>query len=186
MRVVDGRVGICGGRNYSDIYYDWCGRVIKAVLAKHPDKWFGCLVYNNTYDPPREAKVHPRLVPYICMDRMQWETILRSVSAHRSFRWAEGADYTAANIANFLILDRRMPRSLAFCASQMVNNLTYLTEEYGEESESLAKAKAMQSRLKGRDIGSIFEEGLHEFLGSVMADAAALGRQIEQDYRFIK
>ncbi|NNE89359.1 MAG: alpha-E domain-containing protein [Silicimonas sp.] len=120
------------------------------------------------------------------LDRVQWETILRSVSAHRSFRWAEGSDYTAAHIANFLILDRRVPRSLAFCASQMVDNLAYLAEEYGDDSESLAKAKALQARLKDRDIASIFDEGLHEFLGSVIADTAALGAQIEQDYRFIK
>jgi uncharacterized alpha-E superfamily protein len=120
------------------------------------------------------------------MDRVQWETILRSVSAHRSFRWAEGSDYTAANIANFLILDRRLPRSLAFSASQMVDNLTYLAEEYGEESASLKKAQALLARLKGRDISSIFDEGLHEFLGSIIADTAALGAQIEEEYRFLK
>ncbi|MEL6702428.1 MAG: alpha-E domain-containing protein, partial [Pseudomonadota bacterium] len=45
------------------------------------------------------------------MDNVQWEMVLRSVSAHRSFRWAEDGDYNAINIANFLILDRRMPRS---------------------------------------------------------------------------
>ncbi|CAN0592724.1 unnamed protein product [Ectocarpus sp. 12 AP-2014] len=120
------------------------------------------------------------------MDRVQWETILRSVSAHRSFRWAEGNEYTAPHIASFLILDRRMPRSLAFCASQMVDNLSYLADEYGEESESLSKARALYARLKERDIGSIFDEGLHEFLTAVMSDAAVLGQQIEKDYRFIK
>lgn len=120
------------------------------------------------------------------MDRVQWETILRSVSAHRSFRWAEGANYTASNIANFLILDRRMPRSLAFCATQMVNNLTFLAEDYGDDSDSLIKAEKLLARLKERDIASIFDEGLHEFLTNVMGDAAALGVQIEQDFRFIK
>ena len=119
------------------------------------------------------------------LDRVQWETILRSVSAHRSFRWATDGDYTAANIANFLILDRRMPRSLAFCASEMVKNLAYLCEEYDdEESQSLECAKVLHQRLKDRDITSIFEEGLHEFLNSIMDDAANLGHQIEQDYRF--
>ncbi|MEO9824039.1 MAG: alpha-E domain-containing protein [Paracoccaceae bacterium] len=120
------------------------------------------------------------------MDRVQWETILRSVSAHRSFRWADGNEYTAPHIASFLILDRRMPRSLAFCASQMVDNLSYLAEEYGAQSESLTKARTLHGRLKERDIASIFDEGLHEFLMAVMSDTAALGHQIEQDYRFTK
>ncbi len=56
------------------------------------------------------------------LDNVQWETILRSVSAHRSFRWAVEEDFTAPAIAEFLILDRRMPRSLAFNAGQIVNS----------------------------------------------------------------
>lgn len=118
------------------------------------------------------------------MDNVQWETILRSVSAHRAFRWAVDGDYTAANIASFLILDRRMPRSLAYCASQMVENLTYLAEDYGAETDSLQQAHALNKRLKGRDISAIFDEGLHEFLSSILADTARLGAQIEDDYRF--
>lgn len=118
------------------------------------------------------------------MDNVQWEMILRSVSAHRSFRWGVDGDYNAANIANFLILDRRMPRSLAFCASNLVANLNYLAEEYDEETESLRMAQSFYARLKDRDIGSIFEEGLHEFLGTALVAGSTLGQQIEKDYRF--
>ncbi|WP_227270107.1 alpha-E domain-containing protein [Roseobacter weihaiensis] len=118
------------------------------------------------------------------MDNVQWEMVLRSVSAHASFRWALDGEYNAPNIAQFLILDRRLPRSLAFCASQLVDNLNYLAEDYGTRPESLAMAEALNVRLKNRDIGTIFEEGLHEFLQSVIGDGRALGFQIEQDYRF--
>jgi uncharacterized alpha-E superfamily protein len=118
------------------------------------------------------------------MDNVQWEMVLRSVSAHASFRWAVEGGYNAPNIASFLILDIRLPRSLAYCASQIVDNLEYLAYDYGERSQSLALAEALSTRLKNRDIGSIFDEGLHEFLTSFIADTAALGRQIEQDYRF--
>lgn len=118
------------------------------------------------------------------MDNVQWETILRSVSAHRAFRWAVDGEMSAANIAQFLILDGRMPRSLSFCASQMCSNLEYLSEEYGEPARSLERAKALRARLKDRDIASIFEEGLHEFLGGILEDTAGLGLQIEDDYRF--
>lgn len=118
------------------------------------------------------------------MDNVQWETLLRSVSGHRAFKWAVDDDYNAPNIARFLILDRRMPRSLAFCAGTLVENLTYLAEEYGERSESLNLAEALQKRLKDRDITSIFDEGLHEFLSSILSDTARIGLQIEHDYRF--
>ncbi len=118
------------------------------------------------------------------MDNIQWETILRSVSAYRSYRGAVDGGYTPTGIASFLILDRRMPRSLAFCASGLVEYLTYLAEEYDDKRPCLAQAEALNARLKGRDIGSIFEEGLHEFIGSLLRDIASLGQQIEQDYRF--
>lgn len=118
------------------------------------------------------------------LDNVQWETILRSVSAHRSFRWAVEDDFTAPAIADFLILDGRMPRSLRFCAGKLVENLGYLGMHDTEPKPSYVLAEKLCARLKNRDIGSIFEEGLHEFLVSVMRDNAALGMQIEQDYRF--
>ena len=49
------------------------------------------------------------------LDNVQWETILRSASAERAFRWLHGGEARASTIADFLILDRRMPRSLLYC-----------------------------------------------------------------------
>ncbi|MEM9717419.1 MAG: alpha-E domain-containing protein [Pseudomonadota bacterium] len=118
------------------------------------------------------------------MDNVQWETILRSVSGHRSFRWASDDEYNAQNIARFLILDRRMPRSLAYCSSTIVENLTYLSEGYGEASKSLELAEALNRRIRERDINSIIEDGLHEFLGLTLSEIAQVGTQIEHDYRF--
>lgn len=118
------------------------------------------------------------------LDNVQWEMVLRAVSAHRSFRYAMQTDYNATNIAEFLILDPRFPRSLAFCAKRIVENLEQLAQEYGGESSSLEPALAFRARLKDRDIGSIFEEGLHEFVTQNIRDLASLGGQIEQQYRF--
>lgn len=118
------------------------------------------------------------------LDNVQWETILRSVSAHRSFRWAVEDDFTAPAIADFLILDGRMPRSLRFCASKLLDNLGYLGLADDTPKPSLKMAQKLCARLKGRDIASIFDEGLHEFLVSIIEDNAQIGMQIEQDYRF--
>ncbi len=120
------------------------------------------------------------------LDNVQWETILRSVSAHRSFRWAVDGGYNAPNIASFLILDRRMPRSLAYCAAQIVENLSYLSEDYGEKTKALETAENLLARLEGRDINAIFEEGLHEFLSAIMTVIGTINVQIEDTYRFNK
>jgi len=118
------------------------------------------------------------------LDNVQWEMILRSVSAHRAFRWLDEDEMNARAIANFLILDRRLPRSLAFCAAQIVDNLGFLAEEYGQRRISHDLAEGLRLRLKDRDIDTVFEEGLHEFINSFLHDNNALGMQIEQDFRF--
>ena len=127
---------------------------------------------------PATASVGGRL------DNVQWETILRSVSAHRSFRWAVEEDFTAPAIAEFLILDRRMPRSLAFSAGQIVNSLSHLADDYGTRLVSHDMADALRARLVNPDINSIFEEGLHEFVSAMIDSTASLAQQIEVDYRF--
>ena len=73
---------------------------------------------------------------------------------------------------------------MAFCAAQIVENLAYLADDYGERTEALAHAEKLQARLIGRTISEIFDEGLHEFLSSVLNDTGALAYQIETDYRF--
>ena len=118
------------------------------------------------------------------LDNVQWETILRSVSAHRAFRWLDENELTSASIADFLILDRRLPRSLSFCSAELVSNLNFLAEDYGQRHVCHDMADDLRARLKDRDINSIFEFGLHQFIGDFIRDNNALGRQIEADYRF--
>ena len=61
-----------GRTNASDLYYEWCGKVIEKVLEKYPDKYFGCLAYSEVIQAPTKTKVHERMIPYITYDRMQW------------------------------------------------------------------------------------------------------------------
>lgn len=118
------------------------------------------------------------------LDNVQWETILRSVSAHRAFRWAVEEDFTAPAIAAFLILDERMPRSLAFSAGQIVNSLTHLAEDYAVRHRSHDLADGLHCQLVKRDITAIFDEGLHEFTDRLINSTGALAAQIETDFRF--
>ena len=117
------------------------------------------------------------------MDNAQWENILRSVSAERSFSWLHGGETTPQGIAQFLILDRRVPRSLAFCCSKTREQLAHLEGEYGTRQPSQDMADRMCQRFN-QPITAIFDEGLHEFLDSSIRDTAALASQIEQDFRF--
>lgn len=118
------------------------------------------------------------------LDNVQWETVLRSVSAHRSFRWLNDGDMTSTMIAEFLILDSRFPRSLAFCGKNLVSNLEFLSKDYGSRTPCHDMADTLQEKLKKRSINSIFDTGLHQFIGEFIQENNAIGTQIEQDYRF--
>jgi uncharacterized alpha-E superfamily protein len=120
------------------------------------------------------------------IDNVQWETILRSVSAHRAYRWLYGTEISALKIAEFLILYKQMPRSLAFCCDKMNDNLGWLQRGYGEETEAGRMAAAICRDRLSRPIQSIFDGGLHEYITDFLRANAALARQIERDYRFVE
>jgi uncharacterized alpha-E superfamily protein len=118
------------------------------------------------------------------LDNVQWETILRSVGGYRAFRWHKGAEITPRGIAEFLMLDACMPRSLAFCTGKIAGNLTYVAQDYGTAPDSLTLAGGLHARLAGHGIDAVFDAGLHEFILGFLADLSALARAIETDYRF--
>jgi uncharacterized alpha-E superfamily protein len=118
------------------------------------------------------------------LDNVQWETILRSVSAEGGFRMTYGADPSPFRIAQFLITDRRMPRSLAFCGAKLADNFGYLAQDYGHSPPSHAMTRALNAGPLSRSIAEIFDHGLHEYLQDFLRDLAAIGAQCEIDYRF--
>lgn len=118
------------------------------------------------------------------LDNYQWESILRSVSAHRSYRWVYDADYKPSNIADYLILNVRMPRSLTFCYRFLTEHLKFLGDDYSECHACHATAAKTQAMLTAGSIKDIFDAGLHEFLVNFIRDNTRLGDEIAQDYRF--
>lgn len=118
------------------------------------------------------------------MDNVQWEVILRSVSAEGAFRYLQGDSSAPRQIADFLILDRRLPRSLAFCVQKIAGNLDYLHKEYGVRHACHEASDQMVASFAKADIDQIFAHGLHEFLQEFINDNNALGGLIEADYRF--
>ncbi len=75
------------------------------------------------------------------IDSVQWAAILRSVSAHRSYRWVYKDSYKPWRIADYLILNRQMPRSLRACYEEITQALVDLDNFYGtpETPQALAQ-----------------------------------------------
>jgi uncharacterized alpha-E superfamily protein len=118
------------------------------------------------------------------LDNVQWESILRSVSAEGGFRMTHGQTVRPREIADFLILDKRMPRSLAFCAEKLADNLGYLAADYGSRSAALDRTEALEDSFFAKPIEAIFESGLHEFIQDFLRETASIGGQCEIDFRF--
>lgn len=118
------------------------------------------------------------------LDNVQWETILRSAAAERSFRWLYGGEVRASMIADFLILDRRMPRSLLYCIRKIAGNLGHLCADYNIRTPSMDLALSLRDQLEDCNIDMIMDDGLHEFLAGFIRSNNALAQQVERDFRF--
>ena len=118
------------------------------------------------------------------LDTGQWDTVLRSVSADRAFRDVNAGQIDARGIADFLVLDERFPRSLAFCHSALRDELAALARLHGSEGRSNELMRAAEMSLSERTVEDIFEQGLHEFLIDFKNRNAAIAFAIAEDYRF--
>jgi uncharacterized alpha-E superfamily protein len=118
------------------------------------------------------------------VDNAQWESILRSVSAHRSYRWVYKDSYRSWRIADYLILNRAMPRSLRACYGEIDKALDELSTLYGEQKPCLSTAKSTLSLLNKGDIDTIFQSGLHEFLLEFLSRNNQVGHEISDAYHF--
>ncbi|MGH6787283.1 MAG: alpha-E domain-containing protein [Novosphingobium sp.] len=118
------------------------------------------------------------------LDNVQWESVLRSVAGDRAYRWLNAGAMDPRGIAEFLLLDQRFPRSLAFCVAKLRSNLTGLAHQYGAEASSHGLMRELGTRFHEAEIGAIFEAGLHEFITEFIAANRQVAQAIERDYRF--
>ena len=118
------------------------------------------------------------------LDNAQWDNVLRSLSAERAYRWLNAGRMDPRSIAEFLILDGRFPRSLAFCYGKLRSNLDSLAGDYGDEMPCHAMLREADSALREGDIQTIFDNGLHEFIGDFIVRNQAVASQVQRDYRF--
>ena len=120
------------------------------------------------------------------VDNAQWENILRSVSAYRSYNWLNEYEFNPNGICKYLILDERLPRSLIFCNLSIYENLIAISKYYDKNFESLNRSEKFYEEMLNLTIDKVFEEGLHEFLVRYIKNLFILATIIETDFRFYK
>ena len=118
------------------------------------------------------------------LDSGQWDHVLRSVSGHRAYRWLNAGQADPRGIVQFLVLDDRFPRSLAYCHSLLGDNLAALARIHGQDGESSVMIRDSAQRLGQLTIDQVFEQGLHQFLVEFTRCNAGIAAAIADDYRF--
>ncbi len=118
------------------------------------------------------------------LDTGQWEQVLRSVAGARVYSWLNAGQIEARGIVEFLVLDDRFPRSLAFCRNMLREKLAALARMHGIEGRAAALMGDADARIRHLAVDQIFEAGLHEFLVDFLACNAAIAHAIAEDYRF--
>jgi uncharacterized alpha-E superfamily protein len=133
-----------------------------------------------------DVKYHlllPRLEPVGgSLDYFQWAAILRSVSALTAYHWVYRESVKPWLVADLLILNSQMPRSLANCYENLVRYLDEISGMYGRQGPAQRQARIIHTRLEQSRMEEIFQHGLHEFINAFIADNNSLGATISQQY----
>ena len=114
------------------------------------------------------------------LDYYQWAALLRSVSAFETYRTLYRDQIFPIKVAELLLLEMRMPRSLAACFAQVNEALTRIEGQHDKSAKRLAGE--LNVRLTHADIEEIFQSGLHEYLESCLDDIGELGNRIQRSY----
>ena len=114
------------------------------------------------------------------VDTYQWTTLLRALSAFRSFHWTYGSEYSPRKIAHFLILNKACPRSLLHCQDKIGFHLERLARGYGHSVKAHARQRGEQKLAVagiGGDIGLQLVAAVHRHQPGMLAER---GRGEEQ------
>ena len=114
------------------------------------------------------------------LDYYQWAALLRSVSSFETYRQLYRDQIFPIKVAQLLILERRMPRSLAACFDQIKEALDRTRGENDAAAKRLGYE--LHARLTHADVEEIFSNGLHEYLAECLEDIGELGSRIQRAY----
>jgi uncharacterized alpha-E superfamily protein len=116
------------------------------------------------------------------LDYYQWAAILRTVSALTAYHWVYRESLKPWLVADLLILNEQMPRSLASCYENLVRFCDSIATTYGRQGPAQRQARTVRTRLQNSRMEEIFQTGLHEFISEFVADNNALGAAVSSQY----
>ncbi len=114
------------------------------------------------------------------VDFYHWSAILRSVSGFEIYRKVYRNVIRPEKVAELLILRPDMPRSLAACMNEVVDNLDLVANQ--QSGDTRRRAGRLQSDLRYSRIDEILATGLHAYLTQFLDRVNDLGVGISRDF----
>lgn len=118
------------------------------------------------------------------LDYYQWGALLRSLSSYRAYHKIYRDRVIPLRVAELIILNGEMPRSLLSCYDRLTATLATLCGDDPRECQRLCGR--LHSRLRFGRISEIFDQGLHEFLTEFIEGNARVSEQIARDFMMVR
>ena len=141
--------------------------------ARLLDVKFQALAAGEDFGPDGDGEGHE-------VDFYHWSAILRSVSGFEIYRKVYRNVIVPEKVAELLILRPDMPRSLAACMNEVVDNLDMVAN--AQSGETRRRAGRLQSDLRYGRIDEILATGLHAYLTQFLDRVGDLGVGISRDF----
>jgi uncharacterized alpha-E superfamily protein len=120
------------------------------------------------------------------LDAAQWLSVLRACSAGEAFQLTHSQQFEANNIVDFLVLSRRFPRSILFCANQLQKHVHAISEcpvtHFSNEAER--KCGILMSKLNYSKIDEICGSKTETFLAEIHNILDEIAVELNNRYMF--
>lgn len=117
-----------------------------------------------------------RTVP--ASEQLHWAAVLKSVSAYKAFRSLIREDISPAGVAELLILNADVPRSLLAC----LNQVEAVLQRISPVAECTRMAGLGRAQLHYGQLEQLLAKGLDRFVANFLTKNNDLGRQINIDF----
>jgi uncharacterized alpha-E superfamily protein len=120
----------------------------------------------------------------VVTDYYRLSAVLRSVSSHEAYRDTYRDAIDSRRVAELLIFNPLLPRSLRFCFDEIERILNDLPEASGRQARLIAAM--INARLTYGDLTEVYEAGLQETLDRFLRDNTRLGEAVHRAYLELK
>ena len=116
-------------------------------------------------------------------DYLQWSAVLRSVSGFEMYRKLYHS-LTVRRIVQFLVLDREFPRAIHYCLTNADASLHLITgtPDGAFRHPPEQHLGRIRTELAYRDVDSIVDGGLHEFIDQLQSTLNKLDDAIHESF----